>query len=70
LRQPVETAHYLSIKCCARLAEVEIGFSVATGGDAYDNAGADCVVVSGACAAPQKNRVNDLLSCQFQSQAE
>ena len=45
-------SQYLSIKCTERLAEAEIDLSVGTVGDAYDNALAECVIHSGAYAAP------------------
>jgi len=45
-------SQYLSIKYAERLAESEIDLSVGTVGDAYDNALAECVIHSGACAAP------------------
>ena len=44
MRRPVETAQYLSIKYTERLAAAEIDLSVGTGGDAYDNALAECVI--------------------------
>ena len=45
-------SQYLSIKYTERLAEAEIDLSVGTVGDAYDNALAECVIHSGAYAAP------------------
>ena len=46
-------SQYLSIKYTERLAEAEIDLSVGTVGDAYDNALAECVILSGAYAAPR-----------------
>ncbi len=45
-------SQYLSIKYTERLAEAEIDLSVGTVGDAYDSALAECVIHSGAYAAP------------------
>jgi len=45
-------SQYLSIKYTERLAAAEIDLSVGTVGDAYDNALAECVILSGAYAAP------------------
>ena len=45
-------SQYLSIKYTERLASAEIDLSVGTVGYAYDNALAECVIHSGAYAAP------------------
>ncbi len=45
-------SQYLSIKYTGRLADAEIDLSVGTVGDACDNALAECVIHSGAYAAP------------------
>lgn len=52
VHHPGRGSQCLSINYTQCLAEVEIDISVGTVGDACENALAECVIHSGACAAP------------------